>query len=385
MSAPSVRHPGEFRWETRLLAVVTLALTVFGVANCLAAGAYLEASYHEATQQAGAAVAGGIIFMATAYTDYHFWRRVAKPLLIATLIGLVLIAIPAVLYGKGAAPGPIESLFPLHGGSRRWIKLGVQIQVSEIARFTLAAYLAARLAEMGTKVRSLREGLLPLLGVVAVTVLLVGLEPSLSMAILIAVIGAAIVFTAGARISHLLFPVVIGVVLVGAVLVLEPVRARRHLNYTDPCNTVPPKMQACNSLTGFGSGGITGTGFGRGNGKLGHTPEIDSDFLLSGVGEEWGFIGVAFVCACFAIFCWMGFRIAKTARDPFGIYLASGITLGIGVSAFMHAAVVTALMPVTGLTLPFMSAGRVSLILCLFSAGVLVSIGRQRGRPARAR
>jgi cell division protein FtsW len=385
VNAPSVRHPGEFRWETRLLAVVTLALTVFGVANCLAAGAYLEASYHEATQLAGAAIVGGVIFLVAAYTDYHVWRRFAKPLLIATLIGLVLIAIPAVIWGNSRAPGAIESIFPLHGGGRRWIRLGFQIQVSEIARFTLAAYLAARLAEMGTKIRSLREGLLPLLGIVGVTVVLVALEPSLSVAVLIAVVGAAIVFTAGARISHLLLPVVLGVVLVGAVLVLEPVRAKRFMNYTDPCNTVPPKMQACNSLTGFGSGGITGTGFGRGNGKLGHMPLIDSDFLLSGVGEEWGFIGVVFVCACFAIFCWMGFRIAKTARDPFGTYLASGLTLGIGVSAFMHAAVVTAMMPVTGLTLPFMSAGRVSVILCLFSAGVLVSIGRQRGRPARAR
>jgi len=384
VSTPSVRHPGEFRWETRLLAVVTLTLTGFGVANCLAAGAYLEASYHEAIQQAGAALAGGLIFLAVAYTDYHIWRRLAKPLLIATLIGLVLIAIPALIWGNSPAPGVVEALFPLHGGGRRWIKLGVQIQVSEIARFTLAAYLAAQLAAMGTKVRHLREGLLPLLGVVGLTMLLIALEPSVSVSVVIAVIGAAIIFTAGARISHLMVPAVFGVAVIAAVLVLEPVRAKRLLNYSEPCLEIPPD-QACNSLIGFGSGGVTGTGFGRGNGKLGHMPLIDSDFLLSGVGEEWGLVGVVFVCLCFAIFCWMGFRIAKTARDPFGTYLASGLTLGIGVSAFMHAAVVTGLMPVTGLTLPFMSAGRVSLILCLFSAGVLVSIGRQRGRPAPAR
>jgi len=363
---------------------VTLTLTGFGVANCLAAGAYLEASYREAVQQAGAAAVGGLVFLAVAYSDYHMWRRLAKPLLIATLAGLTLIAIPALIWRHSPAPGVVESVFPLHGGARRWIRLGVQIQVSEIARFTLAAYLAARLAEMGIKVRNLREGLLPLLGVVGITALLIALEPSVSMAVVTAVIGAAIIFTAGARISHLLLPAALGVALVIAIMVLDPVRAQRFLTFTEPCIEVPP-IQACNSLIGFGSGGITGAGFGRGNGKLGHMPLIDSDFLLSGVGEEWGFVGVVFVCLCFAIFCWMGFRIAKTARDPFGTYLASGLTLGIGASAIIHAAYVTGLMPVTGLTLPFMSAGRVSLILCLFSAGVLVSVGRQRGRPAPAR
>ena len=382
MSTVAVRHPGEFRWETRLLAVVTLSLTGFGVANCLAAGSYLERSYQEAIQQAFAALAGGVIFIIVAYTDYHVWRRLAKPLLLATLIGLVLIAIPALLWGKRPAPGPVEALFPLHGGGRRWIKLGVQIQVSEIARFTLAAYLAARLAEMGTKIRTLREGLLPLIGVAVATVLLVALEPSVSVAAVIAIVGVTIIFTAGARILHVLLPVALGVSVLGAILVLDPVRAKRYLTSGAPCAEL---TQVCNSLIGFGNGGLTGSGFGRGSQKLGHLPLSYSDFLLSVVGEEWGFVGVVFVCLCFVLFCWMGFRIAATAQDSFGTYLASGLTMGIGVSAFMHAAVVTNLMPVTGLTLPFMSAGRVSLILCLFSAGVLVSIGRLRGRPARER
>lgn len=382
MSGPSVRHPGEFRWETRLLAVVTLTLTGFGVANCLAAGTYMAASYREATQQAIAALVGGVIFMAAAYTDYQVWRRLAKPLLIATIAGLAVIAIPAIIYGARTAPGPIEALVPLHLGARRWLRVGVQLQISEIARFTLAAWLAARLAEMATKVRNLREGFLPLVSVVAATAGLVAVEPSVTMAVVISLTCVAIIFTAGARISHLFAPVALGTAAMAAVLILDPVRARRYLTFSDPCVDVG---QVCNSLIGIGSGGVTGLGFGRGSAKLGHLPFNYSDFLFAVVAEEWGFVGVVFVVTCFALFCWMGFRIAKTARDPFGTFLASGITLGIGLSAFMHAAVVTNLMPATGLTLPFMSAGRVSLILCLFSAGVLVSIGRRRGRPARER
>ncbi|MEP6589767.1 MAG: FtsW/RodA/SpoVE family cell cycle protein [Gemmatimonadota bacterium] len=381
MSSPTVRHPGEFRWETRLLGVVTLALTCFGVANCLAAGTYMESSYREATQQALAAVVGGAVFIVAAYMDYQIWRKIAKPLMMLTLAGLIIIAIPAVIWHKRAAPAIIENFFPLHLGARRWLRLGVQIQVSEIARFTLAAYLAARLAEMGTKVRSLQGGFLSLMGLIGLTALLIAVEPSITMSIVIAVIGAAVLFTAGARIAHLLVPVAGGVAALAAVLVIDPVRAARFLSFKQPCDDLD---QVCNSLIGFGNGGLIGTGFGKGNAKLGHLPFSYSDFLLSVVGEEWGFVGIAFVALLFTLFCWMGFRIARTARDPFGTYLASALTLGIGVSACMHAAVVINLMPATGLTLPFMSAGRVSLILCMLSAGVIVSIGRQRGRPARS-
>lgn len=382
MSTPSIKHPGEFRWETRLLAVVTLTLTGFGVANCLAAGTYMAKSYHEATQQAGGALVGGVVFIIAAYTDYQLWRRLAKPLLYATLAGLIIIAIPAIIWHSGKGPGFVEQIVPWKLGARRWIRLGIQVQVSEIARFTVAAWVAMRLAEMGTKVRNLREGFLPIIGAIGGIAALIAVEPSITMAVVITVTCVAIVFTAGARIPHLLAPVGLGIAAVSALLVIDPVRARRYLAYSDPCAKVE---QVCNSLIGIGSGGITGLGFGRGSAKLGHLPFSYSDFLFAVVAEEWGFVGVVFVCVCFALFCWMGFRIAKTARDPFGTLLASGITLSIGLSAFMHAAVVTNLMPATGLTLPFMSAGRVSVILCLFSAGVLVSIGRRRGRPARER
>ncbi|MES2124159.1 MAG: FtsW/RodA/SpoVE family cell cycle protein [Gemmatimonadota bacterium] len=380
MSPSPVRHPGEFRWETRLLAVVTLALTCFGVANCLAAGTYLASSYREATQQALGALLGGVIFVVAAYTDYHLWKKLARPLMLVTLAGLILIAIPAIIYGKRPAPGFVESFFPVRLGARRWLRLGVQVQVSEIARFTLAAYLAARLTEIGTRVRSLQQGFLPLMGLVALTAFLIFVEPSVTMSVVIAATGAAVLFTAGAKISHLVATGIGAVAAVAAVLVLDPVRAARYLSFKQPCVEID---QVCNSLISYGRGGLIGTGFGKGEAKLGHLPFSYSDFLLGVIGEEWGFVGIAFVALLFTLFCWMGFRIARTARDPFGTFLASALTLGIGVSAFMHAAVVINLMPATGLTLPFMSAGRVSLVLCLFSAGVLVSIGRSRGRPAR--
>ena len=143
-------------------------------------------------------------------------------------------------------------------------------------------------------------------------------------------------------------------------------------------------FQINQSLVGFGSGGVFGIGFGEGQQKLGYLPYAYSDFLFSTIGEEWGFLGVFVVVSLFALFCWLGFRIARTAADPFGQYLAVGLTAAIGLTAFMHMAVSLGLMPTTGLTLPFMSYGRSSLVISLVATGMLINIGRQRGRPRAA-
>lgn len=386
MSTAAVRHPGEFRWETRLLSVATLVLAAVGIAACYSSSTYLKVAYEQATQQLSAALIGGVVFLAAAHVDYRIWQRIARPALYATLAGLGLIAVAALLFDpRTSAPGLIERFIPHANGSRRWIHAGVQVQVSEIARFTLAAWVASRAAELGTRIRRFQDGYLPLMAMVVLVVALVYVEPSVTMAALLGVIGVTVMFSAGAKISHLVLAGVAGVAAVAGKILLDPVRGKRASDFAISALQCKAGDQSCESLIGFGSGGLTGVGFGSGSQKLGHLPEENSDFLFSVVGEEWGLIGVIFVVTCFALVCWMGFRIAKTSRDPFGTYLASGITLALGLSAFLHAAVVTQIIPVTGIPLPFMSAGRASLIINFFAVGVLVSIGRARGRPARER
>ncbi len=385
MTAASVRHPGEFRWETRLLAVVTLTLTVFGVANCYSTGAYKQAWFTEATQQLTGAIVGGLIFLVAARTDYQLWRRLARPLFYATVAGLVLLAVVALVWGARPAPGPIGAFVPVMNGARRWLKFGpLTLQLSEVGRFTLMAFVAMRAVELGTKMRSFREGYLRLLTPVALTAVLVFLQPNLSMALLLGTAGVMIMFIAGARIPHL---VATGaVVAAGTVLALSSgFRSARVESFNGPMTQCAAHDQICEALIGFGSGGLNGLGFGEGTQKLGHLSYAYSDMILSVIAEEFGFVGVGVTLLLFALFCWMGFRIAKTARDPFGTYLAAGLTAMVGVAAFLHAAVVLKMVPATGLTLPFISAGRVSLIMYLFTAGVVVSIGRNRGRPARGR
>ena len=117
---------------------------------------------------------------------------------------------------------------------------------------------------------------------------------------------------------------------------------------------------------------------------MGYLPYAYSDFVFSSIGEEWGFLGVCVLLALYATFCWLGFRIARTTSEPFGQLLAIGLTVAVGLTAFMHMAVNLGMMPTTGLTLPFVSFGRSSLVITLLGAGVLINIGRMRGKPRAA-
>jgi cell division protein FtsW len=212
---------------------------------------------------------------------------------------------------------------------------------------------------------------------------LILLEPNLSMATLVALLGGLVLFTSGAKIGH--FGLIAGG---GMLLVFHQIRdvqyrLARMLTFLNPGDVTEAGFQIHQSLVGIGSGRLLGVGFGEGQQKLGYLPYAYSDFLFSTIGEEWGFIGVFVVAALFAVFCWLGFRIARTAADTFGQYLAVGLTATIGLTAFMHMAVSLGLIPTTGLTLPFMSYGRSSQVISLLGTGILINIGRLRG-SARA-
>ncbi len=383
MSSGTVRHPGEYRWETRLLASVTLFLTAIGIAVCYAAGTYREDWYQEASQQISGAIIGGIAFVIAAKVDYRIWYRFARALFygLAALLGLI--AVVALIWYGRRAPDAIEAVVPRINGSRRWIRVaGLQLQISEFARIIMPVMVAAVAADLGKRITEFRRGYIELMKPVGIIALLVVVQPNYSMAGLLAMTGLTVVFVAGARFSYI-FLTVLAAGTAGAALVLvSPVRLLRIKSFMQPSLECDSELQVCDSLIGFGNGGVLGVGFGKGTQKLGHLSYGYSDFILSVLGEEWGLVGVVALVLCFVVFCWMGFRIARTARDLFGTALAGSLTATVGIGAFMHAAVVTKLMPATGLPLPFISAGRLSLVVYLLVAGILISIGQQRGRPA---
>ncbi len=375
-----VRHPGELRWETRLLGVVTLILLAFGVAATYGAASLVmvkgqNVGLEFAARQLTGAALGGLLLLWASRQDYYRWRTWAWPLLLVT-IGLLLI--PLLPFTR--------HISPVLNGARRWVDLGpINFQPSELARLVVVVWCAMLASKKGAQVREFRKGVIPFIVVLGLVSVLILLEPNLSMATLVALLGGLVLFTAGARIGHFFLLGGVGVMLVFHQIRDAQYRLARVLTFLNPGDaTTEAGFQIHQSLVGIGSGGLFGTGFGQGQQKLGYLPYAYSDFLFSTIGEEWGFIGVLVVVLLFALFCWLGFRIARTAAEPFGQYLAVGLTATIGLTAFMHMAVSLGLIPTTGLTLPFMSYGRSSQVISLLGTGILINIGRLRGRPRTA-
>jgi cell division protein FtsW len=375
-----IQHPGDVRWETRLLGVVTLALLVFGIASTYGASSLVTvngkaAGMGFAWRQLTGAILGGILLLVLARIDYSRWRQWAWPLLGVTVVLLLVPLLPFT-----------HAISPTINGARRWVDVGpINFQPSELARLAVVIWCAMLASKKGEQVREFKKGVLPFTVILGLVAALIGLEPNLSMATLVALLGGIVLFASGAKIGHFLILGAVSVILVFHRIADAQYRLARVHTFLNPGQgNLEGGFQLHQSLVGIGSGRLLGVGFGQGQQKLGYLPYAYSDFLFSTIGEEWGFLGVCLVVALFALFCWLGFRIAKTAADPFGQYLATGLTATVGLTAFMHMAVSLGLMPTTGLTLPFMSYGRSSQVISLAGTGILLSVGRLRWRPAAA-
>jgi cell division protein FtsW len=365
------------RWETRLLGTVTAILLGFGIAATYGAASLVtlrgqSVGLDFAMRQLSGALLGGVLLLLASRQDYYRWRTLAWPLLLVTL---VLLLIPVLPFTTDIAPRV--------NGARRWIDFGpVDFQPAELARVAVVVWCAMLAAKKGTQIREFKKGMLPFILMLGLISFLILLQPNLSMATLVALLGGLVLFASGAKIGHFILLSGAAVILVFHQIRDAQYRLARLVTFLNPGNeTTEAGFQIHQSLVGIGSGGIFGTGFGQGQQKLGYLPYAYSDFLFSTIGEEWGFLGVLAVVSLFALFCWLGFRIARTASDPFGQYLAVGLTAAIGLTAFMHMAVSLGIMPTTGLPLPFMSYGRSSQVISLLATGILINIGRSRGRP----
>jgi len=322
-----------------------------------------------ALKQALGAAVGGIVAALLARSDYRKWRGAAWPVLgLATL----LLLIPLLPFTHRIAPNI--------NGARRWVNLGfVMVQPSELAKFAVVVWTAMLAAKKGEQIRTFKYGLLPFVVVLAPVLTLIFLEPNLSMALLVALLAGVVLFTAGARIGHFLAVAVVATPLLFGAVASAQYRLARVITFLNP-GSAPSEAtwQVHQSLVGIGAGRLFGVGLGQGQQKLGYLPYAYSDFIFSTIGEEWGFLGVLALLLLFGTFVWLGFRIARSARDPFGQLLALGLTGLIGITAALHMGVSLALLPATGITLPFISYGRSSLFVALVATGVLISIGRAR-------
>lgn len=372
---PVARSRFGFGWEAPVLIGITLALLLVGLVTVYSASAVMAvndglADYFYVVRQASGAAAGFALLGVMANIDYRHLRILAWPVLL-TVVGMLLLMV---------VPG-MEALAPERNGAHRWLYIGpVGLQPSEFAKLALIIWTAALTVKKQDRLSSLSRGLAPFLVMWLLVGSLVLLQPSMSAAALIILLSALVVFAGGARIGHFILLGAVGLPLVWTQIQGVAYRFSRIASFLDPNHDPAGQSYQVNqALIAIGSGGLFGRGLGHGQQKFGFLPEPHNDFLLAMIGEEWGFLGVATIVLLFSGFTLIGFRIARDAEDLFGFLLAIGITNLIAIQAFMHMLINLAWFPTTGVTLPFMSYGRSSLLVCLIGVGILVSIARRRG------
>ncbi|MGD8496558.1 MAG: putative peptidoglycan glycosyltransferase FtsW [Gemmatimonadales bacterium] len=357
----------------RALFGLTVLFVLFGLLSVYSAGSYVAHAQglddgHFVFGQASRAAIGLLALTVASVVDYRIYQKLAWPIL-----GLaVLLLIPLVLPGT-------QAIAPEWNGARRWLTLGVTVQPSELAKLAVVAWTAAIAVKKQDKLHDFREGVLPILLVVAGVCLLVLLEPHFSAALWIAVLAATILFVAGARLTHFALGVA-AVVPVGVLAALASDYRRARIaafisTFVDPSSVAATSgYQLRQSMIAIGSGGLMGVGFGRSSLKMEYLPEPQNDFIFSIISEEWGFIGAALLIALFVAWTLLGLRIARNAPDMYGRLLAVGITALVSLSAFAHMGVALGLLPTTGVNLPFISAGGTNLILMLGATGILLNV-----------
>jgi len=368
-------------WEPRLLGIVAVTLVMFGVAVVYSASSvqamqqFGDGSWFARRQLIGAVVGIAVLLVATR-VDYHVWQRNAWALLGFSAVLLLFLLFPF-----------SQEIVVTRNGARRWLNLGfVTFQPSEVAKFALIAWTAMLAAKKGNEVRQFKKGLLPIIVIVGPLAGLIFLEPDLSTASLAVMLAAIVVFTAGAKIGHFLLLGLIALPIIWQSIASAPYRLQRIASFLSPGTELAEQSwQIRQSLIAIGAGQLFGVGFGQGLQKLGYLPLAYSDFVFATIGEELGFLGVTLTVLLYATFVLVGFRIARFAPDRFGMLLATGLTALVGLTALLHIAVTLSLVPTTGLPLPFISHGRSSLLVALFSPGVLINIGGASLRKGQRR
>ncbi|RJP21458.1 MAG: putative lipid II flippase FtsW [Deltaproteobacteria bacterium] len=381
------------RHENLVLALCALALTTLGLLMIYSATNVMAGSSERYGLDPAYFFKRQILFLAVGVSlsvllsrvDHDFYRRRIGPILLATFVLLLLVFVPGIRHTAN--------------GASRWLNLRLfTFQPAELAKFVLLLYAAYSIDNKGENPKNGYKAFLPMLAVMGLFVAVILKEPDFGMAVVIVVSFLAIVFIAGFPWKLLAAFAAAGVAGVAALIAAKPYRMARLQAFLDPFSQAQAAgYQVVQSLIAFSNGGLLGTGVGSGKQKLFYLPEMHTDYIFSVIGEELGFAGVVVVGACYVTMVWVGYRIARRARDPFGKYLAMGFSSVIGIQALMNMMVGLKMLPPKGMVLPFLSYGGSSLILHLAAIGVLMNVSlkgadgivtaddHRRGRDRRAR
>lgn len=361
----SRKRPPDFLLFSTVLALVGMGLVMVFSASEVSAYYRFDGDifYFFKKQLLWASIGLGLMFF---LMNYDFWklRRLVWIALGVSFLLMVLVLVPGI--GKTV------------NGAQRWINLGfTSFQPSEIIKLSLVMFVAYLTSIQRHHIRTFTKGLLPHLIVLGLACLLILAQPDLGTAMAVAGTIYIMLFAAGAKGKHLINLGLSGVGAIGVAIALEPYRLSRFLAFLDPFKD--PRgtgYHIIQSLYAIGSGGFFGRGLGNSIQKHNYLPEQHTDFIYAIINEELGFLGGSLVILLFILFIWRGLRVAITTPDPFGSMMAVGLTSMVALQAVVNIGVVTGSLPITGITLPFISFGGTSLVFTMAGVGMLLNISR---------
>lgn len=357
------------RSDILIICILVFALVIFGCIMVYSAS-YYSANYHYGNKyfflfkQILGVILGIFAMVFFAFFDYHLLKKYKWWIVGVTFILLSLVFVSGI---------GMESY-----GAKRWVSLfGISIQPSEIAKFALVIFIAGYMSDNSDKVKTLK-GLLPVLVVGGAMCVLIMLEPSMSVTMCIAFVTLFMLIIGGMSKKHtLMFSIPAGAV-VPLLILVEPYRLRRLLAFIDPWASPQGEgFQLIQSLYSLGDGGWFGVGLFNSRQKYLFLPFAESDFILSIIGEEIGFVGTTLLMLVFFVLVYRLIKVALSAKDRFGAMLVSGVTFIIAVQTLLNIAVVTGSIPPTGLPLPFISSGGTSVSVFMAGIGICLNVLRQ--------
>lgn len=272
----------------------------------------------------------------------------------------------------------IPGIGTVRNGSRSWFGIGsMGIQPSEFTKLALIIFTSKYLYKNERDIKDIKKGVFPILGVLLLTFGLIMLEPDFGTGVVIVMTIVVILFISGVKMKFFVKIGLLGLVGVAALILVAPYRLARIVSFLNPwSDPLGSGFQIIQSLYAIGPGGLLGLGLGNSIQKHFYLPEPQTDFIFSIISEELGFLGVLIVSSLFLTIIYRGFKIAMKCNNNFGKYLAFGITFGLAFQTLLNLMVVVGLIPVTGVTLPFLSYGGSSLLITMLSMGILLNISK---------
>src|SRR5574344_171444 len=309
-------------------------------------------------------IIGLILILILRKIDYKLYAKYANLILFSCIVLLVLVLIPGI--------GTIRN------GSRSWFGIGsLGLQPSELSKLALIIFTSKYLAKNEREVRSFKKGILPILIIIFLFFALIMLEPDFGTAMIIVMTLISMLFISNIKLSFFGIMGLLGLSGIVLLIVVAPYRMTRIISFLNPwSDPLGSGFQIIQSLYAIGPGGLFGLGFGNSIQKHFYLPELQTDFIFSIISEEFGFMGILIVTSLFLLLIITGFKISRNCSDHFGKYLSFGIIFQIAFQTLLNLMVVVGLIPVTGVTLPFLSYGGSSLLITMVEMGIVLNISR---------